>query len=185
MEKIIKNITSFYNSLTSTQKLLFVGIIVLVLMLFYFVFISGSYRGLDINYKKVDENTLIEKSVIVYDRDECQVVDDIIDKILKIKDQTWYVENKFVNAKDLYTHAVTPTYKKKISKGKFTNCLNTLLNNVLGEDGKYDQNKSYMDLTYYCAEYDTYLIKLKTINGEDNYIGIRIEGNNYLITYIK
>lgn len=185
MSKYINKIKEYINSLTSTQRLWTMIIIVAILMCFYFIFINNNYRGADINYKATTAESIIEKSTLVYDRDELLMLDGIIDNILKIKNNTWYVKNNFVKIKDLYSSAVTTTYKRKLSKGKFSSNLELLYSNVLGDSGVYDNNKNYMEKVYYDAEDNMYLIKFITINGEDNYLGVRINNSNFMITYLK
>ncbi len=185
MSKYINNIREHFNSLTSTQRLWAVIIIVAILMCFYFIFINNNYRGADINYKTITTQSIIEKSVIVYDRNELLTLNDIVINILKINNNSWYVKNDFVKIKDLYSSAVTTTYKRKLSKSKFTNNLKILYNNVLGESNSVDSNKNYIDKVYYNAEDDMYLIKFLTINDQENYLGIRISNKNYMITYLE
>lgn len=185
MSNIIKKIRDYFNSLTSQQKLFVIIGLVVLLMLFYFLFINGNIRSEDINYKKLSIDTILEQSSIVYDRDDCLIVDGIVNNILRINNKAWYVGNKPVTLKKLYSNAIIPTYKRTISKSKFTDKMSNIYTNVLGQEGNMDNSKTYIDTLYYSAKYDMYLVKFKTVNDSNNYIGIRIVNNNYYITYVE
>lgn len=185
MSKVIKKIVDFYNSLTSSQKLFVIIGFAVLLMLFYLIFISNNYRSSDINYKNLTIDTILEQSSIVYDRDDCLIMDGIINNILKINNSAWYVDNKPVTLKKLYNSAVIQTYKKKMSRGKFIDTMSGIYTNVLGDEGLYDSSSTYIDTLYYSSKYDMYLVKLKSVNDSENYIGIRIVNNNYYITFVK
>ena len=91
-----------------------------------------------------------------------------------------------VTLNDLYSEIVTQNYKKKISKNNFKKTMNNIYLKLFGDNGDYNSNYNYIEKVYYSAEYDMYLIKLVTIKEEDNaYIGIRINNNNFLVTYVE
>ena len=81
-----EKITNFFNSLTTKEKLILLFILVVILVVFYILVINNNYRGTDINYKDLKSENIIEYSSVVYDRDEILVIDEVVDEILKIKE---------------------------------------------------------------------------------------------------
>ena len=143
-----EKITNFFNSLTTKEKLILLFILVVILVVFYILVINNNYRGTDINYKDLKSENIIEYSSVVYDRDEILVIDEVVDEILKINDGTWVLNNEPITIKDIYSQVVTPNYKKKMSYNKFKNALNSVYQKVLGENGKYDSGKNYIDTVF-------------------------------------
>lgn len=186
MLKIKEKIFNYFDSLTSKGRLLLMIGILIFLICFYMIFISNNYRSSDVNYNEFNSTTIIERASVIYNRDQIYSLDVVIDEILKINEGTWYVNNKKVTLNDLYSEIVTQNYKKKISKNNFKKTMNNIYLKLFGDNGDYNSNYNYIEKVYYSAEYDMYLIKLVTIKEEDNaYIGIRINNNNFLVTYVE
>ncbi len=184
MEKLQNKLIKFFESLSTKNRLLFIIGILIVLVLFYMIFINGNYRGSDINYRKANIETIINTSSYIYDRDQIMALDEVIDKILKIKNETWAIDTKFVTLNNLYSQTLTDNYKNFLSKSKFKKKMNEIYSNVLDSNG-YNKDKNYTKQVYYSAEYNTYLVELNTLTDIKSYIGIRLVNNTYVISYLE
>ena len=186
MDRLIQKVTKFVDSLTSKGKLIFVLSIFLFLVLFYSIFIANNDRSSNINYKNLNVEKLISNSTLVYDREKLYSLQEITNKILKISDESWILDEKPVTIKKLYSVAVMPGYKKKISFRSFKNKLDNIFEETLGKEKKFDAENNYIDTVYYNAEYNMYVVKFSTQNQEDNaYLGIIMDDGKYLITYVE
>ena len=100
---IKKKIFNYYNSLNSKQKLIWVVGILVFFMIIYYTFISSNTRVNDnINYDNFNLQDLSESYDIVYDRAIIYSLDEIISKILNIKNDMYYVNEEKVTIKDIY-----------------------------------------------------------------------------------
>lgn len=190
MNKIIKSINEFINSLNSKEKLKYSVLILLFASIIYFLIINNSYRQGEINYKNLSSQSIIDNSEIIYDRATIMTIDDICNDLLKVKFDSLVIDGKQVKLKDIYKFDVTSNYKKKISFKKFSKKINEIYNNVFNEieDISSLNNKQIIDVIYYSVPYDMYLVKINT-NSEDiqNYIGIRLYNSNtqFSIIYVE
>lgn len=187
MNKIKKYLMDYYNSLDKKQKMILVIILVLILSIVYFAFIKNNYREGEIDYNNVDIQDILESSEIIYERGKIKTLDEILNNILKIYYNSYYIDTEEVSIKDLYNNSVYTSYTNKISYSKFKNKLNSIYQNVLeGEQVSSLDNNTYIKNVFYSYEYDMYLIELKGKN-HNPYIGIRLytTENVYKITYIE
>ena len=187
MNKIKNFILNWYYSLNSREKLILAVVMLFLLILFYFVFIRNSYRENEINYNELNSQEIIDNSNVVYNRERILSLDEIIVKIFKINQSRLNINDKIVSIKELYNNSVTNNYKKEISYKKFKQKIELIQQDVYGDlnNIEVDYFNTIIDKVYYSDKYDMFLVKLKTINEKDRYIGLRIINEyNYNIVYI-
>lgn len=190
MNKIRESINEFINSINSKDKLKYSVIIIIFASIIYFLIVNNSYRQGEINYKNLNSQAIIESSEILYERSTLMTIDEICTNLFKIKFNSFVIDGKQVKLKDVYKINITSNYKKKISSGKFVKKMNTIYDNVFneGEDISSLNYKNIMDVVYYSAQYDMYLVKISTNDKNiQNYIGIRLYNNNtqFSIIYVE
>ena len=156
---IKKKIFNYYNSLNSKQKLIWVVGILVFFMIIYYTFISSNTRVNDnINYDNFNLQDLSESYDIVYDRAIIYSLDEIISKILNIKNDMYYVNEEKVTIKDIYNELLTVNYKKNISYRDFEDNFNNFLQKI--NYNEYDNSQTKIDTVYFSDLYNMYLIKL-------------------------
>lgn len=186
----MKSINEFINSLNSKEKLKYLVIIIIFASIIYFLIINNSYRQGEINYKNLNSKLIIDNSEIIYDRSTVMTIDDICNDLLKIKFDSLVLDGKQVKLKDIYKFVVTSNYKKKISSKRFSKEMNEIYSNVFNENEDISalDYKQIIDVVYYSAQYDMYLVKIKTNDQNvQNYIGIRLYNSNtqFSIIYVE
>lgn len=185
MEKLRKNIIGWYSSLTSQQKLKISIIGLVILISFYLIFIRNSYRQDEINYKNISNDSIIQSSYMVYDRNIILTLDEIIEKILKVETNEYRIKDKQISINTLYKDAVSYNYKKNITKKQFKNKMNLVYEKVLNNEN-YNAYKNYIQEVYFSEQYDMYLIRLNTCDDSEIYIGIKIiDDYFYNIVYFQ
>ena len=185
MSELKGKLFEYFSSLSTAKKLIWVIGILILLVIFYLFFIKNNYRGSDINYNDINAQKIIEYSSEVYDRDELLSVNLVIENILKIYENKWVLNNKPITLKNLYDNATTENYKKSISRSKFEKKIEEIYSKIFDVNEKYNSSKNYIEKVYHSDTYDMYLIKLKSFNNSEAYIGIKIDGESYLIKYAE
>lgn len=180
MEKLKKSIIKFYNSLTSKGKLTLWSVLVIILALLYALVIRNGYKDNEINYNKVNIETLLSDSEVTYNRDIIMSLEGILNSIMKVSDGTLRINDNNISYRDLYNSVVSENYKKKISYSKFKKSMDKVLTDAY-DGGSYDSNKTYITEVLYAHGYNMYLIKL----GDNSYIGIIMNPSSYNIGYIE
>lgn len=187
MNKIKNKLLNLYNSLNKKQKLfLYLGIVI-ILSIIYFGLINNNYRENDINYNKINVQSIIADSELIYDRGIIKTIDDISKKILSVNYNAYYIDNKNVTLNNIYNSTFYSSYMKKISYSKFKKKISLLYKNVLSNDQISSfELKSYINSVSYSKEYDMYLIEFTGID-HNSYLGIRLYSTDgfYKITYIE
>lgn len=183
MGKLKDKIINFYSSLNIRSKLFFVISIVGVMAILYYLFVNNSYRSNEIDYKNLSSEEIISDSEIVENRIIISEINKILNKFSDIKFDRLYINEKKVTIKELYNVAVTNNYKKSISYKEFSEKFNEIFNNLYQTDAL---NEEIIDLVYYSAKYDMYLIKFN-IKEKDVYIGLKLylSSNKYSIMFIQ
>ncbi|MGN1012994.1 MAG: hypothetical protein ACI4ON_04090 [Clostridia bacterium] len=165
-------------------------IIIIFVSIIYFLIINNSYRQGEINYKNLNSKLIIENSNVIYDRAILMTIDDICNDLLKVNFNSLVLDGKQVKLKDIYKYDVTSNYKKEISSRKFIKKMSEIYNNVFNENEDISslEYKQIIEAVYYSAQYDMYLVKIKTNNQDvQNYIGIRLYNSNtkFSIIYVE
>lgn len=187
MNKFISSLKEKYNSLSTSNKLKLIVSIVIVLALIYYLLVNKSYRENEIVYDNLTAESIIENSYIIYNRIELQEINEIISKLSDINYSRYYVDDKLITIKDLYNYGVTENYKKAISNRKFSNKFSEIFMNLYSDNSEEGIIENFIDRVYYSDEYDMYLVKFKTIEDKNYYIGFNLtyaEGQ-YSIIFIQ
>ena len=189
MNKIKDSLLNIYNSLNNTQKLILAIIIVVCFSLFYLLVVKNSYREDEINYNTLNFSTIIEESDIVYDRSIIKSFDEVLNNILKINYDSYYVNNKKITFKKVYENMIYNSYTKELSYGNFKKKIKALYNNVLGESNiNILDNNNFINKVYYSSELDMYIISVSHINDDANsFIGLKVfkDENIFKIAYLQ
>ena len=179
----------FYNSLTSRGKLILAFAVLVVLMLFSSLVINNSYRSDEINYNNLTATQIIEKSNVIYARNEIVSLDEVLEKILKIHTGELVIKNDKISIRDLYNNTLLDNYKKELSYGKFKKKLNHFYDKVfLNKNAEVlDTNNNYIEKVYFSYDYNMYIIEIKEeFENENTYLGIRLINNNeYKISFVE
>lgn len=189
MRKLGDAIMQFYNSLTSRGKLILAFAVLVILMLFSSLVINNSYRTEEINYNKLTAVQIIEKSDVIYSRNEIASLDEITEKILKIHTKELVIKNDKVSIRDLYNNTVLDNYKKELSYRKFKKKLNHFYDKVFtNRNSEYlDKNINFIEKVYFSYDYNMYIIEIREeFENENTYLGIRLINNNeYKISFVE
>ena len=189
MNNIIQNLTKKINTLNSQKKLVLFIILILFCTFIYFGIVKNSYRENEINYKKIDFSSVISTSDIVYDRATIKSLDEVLENILMVNYDAYYIDNKKVTLRKVYDNLIYNTYQKEVSYGKFKNKINDLYNNILGNSTiEVIQNKNFINKVYFSNELGMYFLEISHLNDENNsYIGIMINEDEkiFKITYVQ
>lgn len=183
MNKIIKRVVEFYNSLTTKNRLILLFIIVLIAGLIYSGIINNSSRNGETNYGKLTKEEILSQSYEVKDRAIIMEIDFILNKIADIKYGRYYYKNNIIELNDLYSACADNTLKKSVSKRKFNSKISSFYENVLSEQSSNEIN-NFINKVYYSSLYNIYMVELK--NNPDEYIGFTLymSDKSFFITYI-
>lgn len=190
MNKIFENVVDYVKGMKSINKLI-LSIIAVVVLYFLVKIISNiSFSETMIDYKNTNGKELVQNSAECKDRDVYVILNDIVENFLAVKIDGYKIDNHKVTLKDFYNYALYDEFKVNMSYFNFKSKAQKMYSKIYNEDIKYKNIPldSYIDSIYtYSNALKMYIVKINTNNGDDAYIGIKLEENtnNYSIFYIE
>lgn len=174
-----------FEKLTDKQKLIF-SVIGLVILIFLVYLLSNISNSNNIDYKSLN-GTYIYNFSNVISNNEFALVDEAASQIVSQFKGEKYFEMEKIEIDDIYKYEVLSEYKKYISKGKFSDCVNNFIEKY---NRIYELKKEVVPSSISEYSENQYIVVYSAQTDEEDincYLGVALntEGNSYYIWYVE
>lgn len=172
----------------SAKKRLIIAIIFFI-VIFILNLIFNNSNNSDVNFRKLTSEQIIEDSFISTDRNIYWNMDNIIYTFCFTRAHSTNLGDERLSTEDFCNDAMLKEYKKTMSDKKMVEISNKIIDDVtLQENGEYSIPNQLIETVYNYEKIESaYLVKLKTLNNSNHYVGILIDEENsrFYIFYLE